>query len=93
MVVVFALLIFKIYSINIQSLYLKSIQEEVVEIYTVRGRPTQRSAKLSNNEVIDVPSKFVPYIQAGDSILKKSKSSTIKLIHFSGGAKLELLSP
>lgn len=59
--------------------YKRAIHAVVIEIYGVRGRPTQRVAKLSNNTSIDVPDAFISKIQVGDSIIKQANSNSYKM--------------
>ena len=80
--VIYAAFILKLFKTDKLAFYKISIKESVKEIYTVRGRPLQRSAKLNDGTLIDVPSEFIPYIQSGDSIIKESNSSHITLISF-----------
>ncbi len=60
--VIFAVIILKLYKTDKLAFYKISIKDTVKEIYTVRGRPLQRSAKLNDGTLIDVPSEFIPYI-------------------------------
>lgn len=92
-VFIFLLVIWQLFKLNSQSFYQSSINEKVKEVYTVRGRPTQRSAKLNNNIVIDVPSEFIPYIQKGDSIIKESNSNFMMLITFKLNSRTLIIHP
>ena len=80
--IIFTALIFKLYQTDTQAFYDTPINSTVKEIYTVRERPLQRTARLDNEMVIDVPDIFIPYMQTGDSVLKTSNSNKIMLISF-----------
>lgn len=92
-VFIFLLVIWQLFKLNNQSFYQSSINEKVKEVYIVRGRPTQRSAKLNNDIVIDVPSEFIPYIQKGDSIIKESNSNFMMLITFKLNSRTLIIHP
>jgi hypothetical protein len=79
LVVIFTVVIFKIFMADSLAFHQTDIKAEVLETYKVRGRPTQLSAKLSNNFVMPVPEEFKKFIQAGDSIIKESNSDQIIL--------------
>ena len=91
--VIYAAFILKLFKTDKLAFYKISIKESVKEIYTVRGRPLQRSAKLSNDKVIDVPEEFIPYIQPGDSIIKESNSGQIILITFQQNSRTIIVHP
>lgn len=67
--------IIKLYLLDSKHEYQKSIQAVVIEINSVRGRPKQRTAKLSDGTSIDLPNKFISLVQIGDSIIKNSNSN------------------
>jgi len=92
-VVFFAAFIFYLFKIDTQSFYQSSIKEQVKAVYTVRGKPLQRSAKLNNNTVIDVPTEFIPYIQAGDSIIKEGDSNLMMLVTFQQHSRTIIIHP
>ena len=91
--IIFTALIFKLYKTDAQAFYDTPINSAVKAIYTVRGRPLQRSAKLSNDKVIDVPEEFISYIQTGDSIIKESNSGQIILITFQQNSRTIIVHP
>lgn len=91
--VIFTALILKLYKTDDQAFYEMPINNTVKAIYDVRGRPLQRSAKLSDDKVIDVPEEFIPYIQIGDSIIKESNSGQIILITFFQNSRTIIIHP
>lgn len=76
LVLLFLVLVFKLYYLDKEAEYKRAIRAVVTEIYGVRGRPTQRVAKLSDNTSIAIPDAFITKIQVGDSIIKQANSNS-----------------
>ena len=64
---------------NQENIYKKEIHQSIIEIIPVRGRPLQRRVRLSDSSVIYLQDKFVPIVQVGDSLFKKSNEEFIYL--------------
>ena len=91
--IIFAIIIFILFRKDKQAIYDMYVNAKVEEIYKVRGRPTQRSIRLDDHKVLDVPEEFLPYVQVGDSILKESNSSQIMLITFQQNSRTVIIHP
>ena len=78
-VVIFLALIFTLYYKDAKAEYHRTIKTTVSDLFSVRGRPNQKVAKLSDNTSMDVPEAFIPIIQVGDSILKEAHSNIYTL--------------
>lgn len=70
----FLVFIIKLYLLNDDANYKMEIKATVVKIKMVRGRPLQKTAKLSDGKSIDVPTDLISSIQIGDSIIKTANS-------------------
>lgn len=80
LVLLFLVLVFKLFFIDKKAEYKRAIHAVVTKIYGVlRGRPTQRIAKLSDNTSIAIPDAFISKIQVGDSIIKQANSNSYKM--------------
>lgn len=79
LVLLFLVLVFKLYYLDKEVEYKRTIHAVVTEIYGVRGRPTQRVAKLSDNTSIAIPDAFISKIQVGDSVIKQANSNSYKM--------------
>lgn len=79
LVLLFLVLVFKLYYLDKEAEYERAIHAVVTEIYKVRGRPNQRIAKLSDSTSLDIPDAFISYIQIGDSVIKQANSNSYKM--------------
>lgn len=79
LVLLFLVLVFKLYYLDKEAEYKRAIHATIVQIYKVRGRPTQREATLSDQTSIAVPDAFIPTMQVGDSIIKEANSDSYKM--------------
>jgi hypothetical protein len=73
-VIAFTFVIFLIFSNDSQEFYKSTYKVSIAEIFAVRGRPNQRTAKLSNGSTISIPSDFIPIVQVGDSLFKENNT-------------------
>lgn len=64
---------------NQNDFYKKEIHQTIIEIIPVRGHPLQKRVRLNDSTVVYLQKKFVPIVQIGDSIFKKSNEEYIYL--------------
>lgn len=79
LVLLFFAAIFYMYMGGKEEFYKNEVNNTIIEIIPVRGRPLQKRVMLNDSSVLYLPDKFVTYVEIGDSLIKKKNDNFIYL--------------